>query len=199
MKRTHIAATIMILFVSGSIQAEDKKVAPEKVLFANEKWYQNQKGKEQAFIGKVIKIERVGGGIGFGRHNLFHLVMEKETREIYLGGRFKLLDPYLNKRVRIVGKVVDMEVEGSEHHEIWPGQIAFLKEEEKEKQVGKAKEKVLFTKEKWYLKEKDKEQAFTGKLIKVAPRCGHYPFRLIIKKKPVKFLSVIITNYYNPT
>lgn len=110
-------ALVMAPMLVGA-EPTEKKVP----LFATQKWYQNQKGKEQPFTGKLIRLKG-GGGIGFGRFNPYRLVMKKDTREVYIGGRPQLLAPYIGKEVTIIGKPVDMEVEGSRHREIWPAAL----------------------------------------------------------------------------
>ncbi len=139
MRRKVTSAAVLIVFggliaAGSALAAEDRpekaaggqKPAKAKVLFANEEFYLSQAGKEQAFEGVLSKVRRAGGGIGFARFNPFRLTMKKGTREVYIGGRDKLLDPYVGRRVRIVGKPLTMEVEGNIHNEVWPASIALL-------------------------------------------------------------------------
>lgn len=104
--------------------------APRRVeLFGKEGWYKSQPGKEQEFVGTLEKAPRQGG-IGFGRFNPYRLTMKKgdrtEVREVYVGGKPQLLAPQAGKKVKIVGKPVDLEVEGKVHHEIWPAHLFVL-------------------------------------------------------------------------
>jgi hypothetical protein len=46
-----------------------------------------------------------------------------------VGTRGQLLEPYVGQRVRLTGKAVDMEVEGTQHHEIWPARLEVLPRE----------------------------------------------------------------------
>jgi hypothetical protein len=98
-------------------------------LFAKEDFYKNEKAKEQDFTG-VLEKEKGGGGIGFGRFNPYRLVMtvegKKSVREVYVGGKRDVLDSYVGKTVKVTGKPVDMEVEGQQHHEIWPARLEVI-------------------------------------------------------------------------
>jgi hypothetical protein len=143
-------AVLGLLFAWTVAVASEKptgdNLPARKVLFAQEEWYRTQPGKEQDFVGVLEKVKGAGG-IGFGRFNPYRLVMtvvekrkvkeivdgrvvEKEvteqkkvTREVHVGGKPELLAEYVGKRVKLVGKAVDMEVEGKQHHEIWPARI----------------------------------------------------------------------------
>src|SRR5262245_36623897 len=113
---------------SSAPQDQPKKDDPpaRKELFAKEDFYLNTKAREEDFVG-VLEKEKGGGGVGFNRFNPFRLVMtvggKKTVREVYVGGKPDLLDPYVGKTLKITGKAVDMEVEGKEHHEIWPARL----------------------------------------------------------------------------
>ena len=106
---------------------------PEVELFAKEGWYKETKGEVQNFVGVLKKAERGKNVVGFGRYNPFRLEMDGgKVREVYVGGNPKILDPYVGKKVTLVGKAVDMEVEGKMHHEIWPASLIVLKGDKKE-------------------------------------------------------------------
>src|SRR5262245_51246623 len=103
------------------------KEPPVKLeLFAKESWYKEQEGKEQPFVGTLHKMDRKGK-VGFGRFNPYTLVMEtdgkKTTREVYVGGKLDILDPYVGKKIKLIGKPVDIGVEGKRHAEIWPARL----------------------------------------------------------------------------
>jgi hypothetical protein len=128
----------LLLALTCATPAADKpkKAEPpaKKELFAKEKWYKDQKGKEQDFVGVLRYKPRPKGTVGFGRYNAFRLEMEargkkgkKEVREVYVGSKPELLKPYAGKKVKLVGKPVDMEVEGSKHKEIWPARVELVK------------------------------------------------------------------------
>ncbi len=130
---TTLAATLLLGLAGQTPQTPGAgppdQVPQKKELFANEEWYQGQQGKEQAFVGVLERIQR--GGIGFGRFNPYRLVMGMPggaavVREVYVGGKPDLLAPYVGKRVRLIGKAVDMEVEGRLHREIWPARLEVI-------------------------------------------------------------------------
>jgi hypothetical protein len=138
--------SLVLLGLLAGFAAAAEEPPAKKELFAKEEWYKGQRGKEQDFVG-VLEKAAGGGGIGFGRFNPYRLVMtvtvpviveekidgkivrrtefktEKRTREVYVGGKPDLLAPYVGKKVKLTGKAVDMEVEGKQHHEIWPARL----------------------------------------------------------------------------
>jgi hypothetical protein len=122
----------MVLWLTLLAPAADqpaKADPPAKMeLFAKEDWYKGQAGKEETFTGTLEKLDRGKNVVGFGRFNPYRLTMtdsagKKTVREVYVGGKTDLLDPYVGKKVKLTGKAVDMEVEGSQHHEIWPARL----------------------------------------------------------------------------
>jgi hypothetical protein len=148
---------IVLAVLAGSAVAADDAPPAKKELFAKEDWYKGEKGKEQDFVGTLQKVDG-GGGVGFGRFNPYRLEMmvevtvevpvevdgktvikkekrtEKQTREVYVGGKPELLKDYVGKKVKLVGKAVDMEVEGTQHHEIWPARVELVTEAKKDKE-----------------------------------------------------------------
>jgi len=113
-----IAAGVACLVLGplAAVPAGDPPAA--RKIFAGEAWYRAAEGKEQAFEGILEKAKSPGATSG--RWNPVRLVGdETPTREVYLGGNTNLLDGHLGRRVRIVGK--PMEVLG--HAEIWPASI----------------------------------------------------------------------------
>src|SRR3954470_20076373 len=120
-------AAVMVMLTTS---AADPGVVPAKRdLFGAESWYQGQPGQEQTFVGILHRAGR-GGQVGFGRFNPYRLLMgnegNKSVREVYVGGKPELLALYVGKKVQLIGKAVDMEVEGQEHHEIWPARLEVL-------------------------------------------------------------------------
>jgi len=108
----------------------------KRELFAAEEWYKTQKGEERSFVGVLERTPGSGPGtVGFARTNPYRLVMEdngkKSVREVYVGGKSGLLTPYVGKKVKLIGKAVDMEVEGKQHHEIWPARVELIAAEKK--------------------------------------------------------------------
>jgi hypothetical protein len=107
---------------------------PAKLELAGaEAWYRNQKAKEETFVGVLEKLPLPPGAVGFGRINPFQLVLEdgKAKKEIYLGARGALLAPYAGKKVKLTGKAVEMEVEGKQHHEVWPARLEVVRADDK--------------------------------------------------------------------
>ncbi len=124
---------------------------PEEIeLFAKEDWYKGQDGKEGLFEGELQAIDPKGK-VGFGRFNPYRLVMAKQSREVYVGGKPDILKPYIGKRIAILGKAVDMEVEGEEHHEIWPAKLKVVAKEadSKDKTGGGKADAVIVARGAW--------------------------------------------------
>lgn len=130
----------MLLAVAVDEPAKaDQPAGQSQELFAKEAFYKNQPGKEQDFTG-VLRMEKGGGGIGIGRFNPYRLEMtvdgKKDVREVYIGGKPDLLRSYIDKRVKITGKAVELEVIGRVHREIWPARIEVLAEGKEDKKAG---------------------------------------------------------------
>src|SRR5690242_6314209 len=97
-----MTSMLVMLALNAAPFADTKEEMTERELFAKEDWYKNEKGKEETFVGTLEKVDQ-GGGVGIGRFNPFRLKMEKETREVYVGGKPALLDPFKGKKVKITG------------------------------------------------------------------------------------------------
>jgi hypothetical protein len=152
-RRTEVAmlATLLLAAVSSIPGVQDKKAddnaPPSKMeLFSREDWYKNQTGKEQDFTGKLSKVERKSGA-GFSRFNAYRLeaivhkavtvqvkvgekvieekrlVPETIVLEVYVGGKANILDAYVGRSVKLVGKPVTLEVEGTKYNEVWPARV----------------------------------------------------------------------------
>lgn len=137
-----IGITILAVTVPPVEDAGAEKKPEKKKLFADERWYKAQDGKEQPYIGVLQKIDRGAGVVGFGRFNPYRLVMEqkgkKDIREVYVGAKVQLLAPYVGKTVKLTGRPVELEVEGQHHREIWPGWIEVLPAQAPEKKHSRA-------------------------------------------------------------
>jgi hypothetical protein len=132
-------ATLLLAALSAPADDAKKDKAPpaKKELFAAEKWYKDQKGKEEAFEG-TLKYTPLPDGVGIiGRHNDFQLEMtvkgKKDVREVYVGGKPELLKAYSGKKVKLTGKAVEVEVVGKTHREIWPARVELVAEKKKGK------------------------------------------------------------------
>lgn len=121
---------LSLMFCTALFAAEPAPQGPpaKKELFAKEEWYQNEKGKEEDFTGILKYTPPPKGVVGFGRTNPFRLefIGKNGFREVYVGGKDEVLKDYAGKKVRLTGKAVDMEVEGRNHHEIWPARVELL-------------------------------------------------------------------------
>ena len=128
-----LASLLLAVALGGSV-VEDKvdplkQVPPgKKELFAREKWYQDQEGKEQDFVGVLEKVDR-GGRVGFGRFNPYRLKMKDDVREVYIGGKPQILAEYVGRKVKLSGKAVNIGVEGKRHREIWPARVEVITDE----------------------------------------------------------------------
>jgi hypothetical protein len=135
-------ATLVLTLAVSAAEPPAKESAAKLELFSKEDWYKEQKGKEEDFVGVLDKVKR--DGVGFGRFNPYRLVMtdgdKKTMREVYVGAKTDILDAYVGKKVKLTGKAVDMEVEGTMHKEIWPARLELLPEKKEGKKDEAKKE-----------------------------------------------------------
>ena len=54
--------------------------------------------------------------------------VQVEAGRIMWDGKPAILGPYVGKKVKLVGKAVDLGVEGKKHREIWPASLVVLEE-----------------------------------------------------------------------
>jgi hypothetical protein len=127
----------MLLSLSLFTFFEDKQETPpaKKELFAKEEWYKETEGKETEFIGILKYTPRKEGVVGFGRFNPYKLEMGEKlgVRQVHVRGQDKILAEYNGKKVKIIGKPVDMEVEGKNYKEIWPARVELIEEKDAKK------------------------------------------------------------------
>src|ERR1019366_3912928 len=147
----------------------DRDAPPPKLaLFADEGWYKNRKVDEQDFVGVLSKApERRGGTIGIGRFNLYRLTMNhngKQTeREVYAGSHPDYLAPYVGKRIKLIGKAVDTEVEGKVYAEIWPALLEVVEAAPTTPAVSDIADKIdLLVNNKVYMADPAPEKDFVG-------------------------------------
>jgi len=89
-------------------------------LFKNEKWYKNEDCIEQIFKGKLEAIPDAGGFSTLQRTSFYRL----GDRTIYTGAKkLPALDRLVGKQVEVLGKPVDLSLEGRNLREIWPAAV----------------------------------------------------------------------------
>jgi hypothetical protein len=98
------------------------------VLNANAKWYQDAKPPETTIEGTVTRTPTTGRVGPPTRFNVFQLSWTDSTgqsviREIHAPEKAHLLGDYLDRRVRLVGKLVDTEIDGKTYYEFWPARL----------------------------------------------------------------------------
>ena len=88
-------------------------------LFADEKWYREQAGREEVFAGKLEAVPEGAPSI-LMRTSYYKL----GARNIYTGARkVQALDKLVGKKVEIRGKAADFELEGRNVAEIRPAAV----------------------------------------------------------------------------
>src|SRR3954470_8946482 len=113
---------IVTLALSAALLTPAADPPASKELFAKEAWYKEQNGKEQGFVGVLQYTPRKDAGTG--RFNAYRLEMgDKKYREVHVAGNDKVLKDYVGYTVKLTGKAVDTDVEGTKHAEIWPAFI----------------------------------------------------------------------------
>lgn len=128
--------TLFLLCLTLAVRgftADDAKDAVKgewQLLFANEDWYKQQDGKEQEFTGKLEAVPPLDGATMLMRDAFYKL----GNRTIHTAGqKHPTLDKLVGKQVIIRGKAVDMELEGTNLHELWPVAIRLAPPAEKPK------------------------------------------------------------------
>ena len=130
-------ATLTAALLLGAPPAPEptaSKDAPPAMLqlFADESWYKSQKGDEQDFVGLLSRAPAgPGGTVGTGRVNPYRLAItddkgKQSEREVYAGAHPELLAPYVGRKIKLIGKAVDTNVEGKLHAEIWPAHVELM-------------------------------------------------------------------------
>ena len=105
---------------SGSTRPAPAKTAEWQTVFAGEKWYVDQAGTESVFVGVLEAVAQRGEVSSLMRNSYYKM----GKRTLFTGGKpLALLDSLVGKTVQIRGKAVDMELEGQQLHELWPGAV----------------------------------------------------------------------------
>lgn len=114
--------SILFLAAMGQVALADNSV----VVLGQQRWYQLVKGDEESFVGTLERIP----GTGLNSRNAYTLVMAVDgrntTREVFIGNDNRLLNAYVNRRVRLTGMAVDLKVDGRMKYEIWPAKLEVL-------------------------------------------------------------------------
>jgi hypothetical protein len=134
-----IACLLGVLLGAGGADASPK--ARVLTLFAKADWYQQASEPEQVYEGKVELIP-TNGQIGKpSRFNTYRLtwndsVGEARSLELHVPGKAQFLAGYLNQRVRITGKAVDVKGDERFYHELWPARLEVPDPNAKETATG---------------------------------------------------------------
>jgi hypothetical protein len=166
--------TAALLFAAPpAVEPAHADAPPAKLaLFADESWYKNRKADEQDFVGVLSRVpERTGGTVGAGHFNPYRLTMNhngKQTeREVYAGAHPDYLAPYVGKRIKLIGKAVETDVEGKAHAEIWPALLEVVGAAPTTPGVSDIPDKIdLLVNNKVYLSDPAPEKGFVGVLQK---------------------------------
>jgi hypothetical protein len=122
--------------VEITVRTAKEEVPAKKELFAKEKWYADQNGKEEDFVGVLERVTEPESKT-LQRHRPYRLVMtvdkQKVIRDIYVGAEKGILDAYVGKTVKMTGKAVDFELEGQQWHELWPARVELQTEKQGER------------------------------------------------------------------
>jgi hypothetical protein len=141
----------MMLFVlcfAGALSSLSLPVSSGLVLNANATWYKEAKPGETTIEG-IVKRTPTTGLVGVPkRFNAFQLTYADATgqtqiREIYAPDKAHLLGDYVERRVRLVGKLVDTEVDGKTYHELWAARLLPFNRDAKASELSAGKDGVL--------------------------------------------------------
>jgi hypothetical protein len=214
------------------------KDGPKAVeVFAADEAYKKQNAKAQEFIGQLIRTEKSGSKSP--RKNPYRLTVVRYEEvaqeriengqtvrvkvkvpvtvlyELYVAGKTELLEPFVNKHVKIVGKVVNADVDGKPWPEVWPGSVEVADpkdapkgEEPKAKlppppanapalQNDSPKAVEVFAREDFYKKHDASEQEFSGHLQRLSAPPGaavgpSHPYRLVTIKSEQREREVLV-------
>jgi hypothetical protein len=117
-----------IPWILGAILPVLAPPADGLTLNAPEKWYRDAKGAETLFEGIVQRMPSTGRIGPPTRFNAYRLTWtdaagHSVSRELYVPGKAHWLGDYLDQRIRLMGKAVDTEADGTTYHEIWPARL----------------------------------------------------------------------------
>lgn len=118
-----LLAAAMTAFAWSMAWADDKPTsAPANWVKVgeDEAWYQSEKKAEQVFRGTLQAVPNADKPGILMRTSYYRL----GERTVFTSAKkVAALDERIGKMVEIRGKAVDMELEGQNLHELWPGAV----------------------------------------------------------------------------
>jgi hypothetical protein len=117
-----------VLCFAGALSTLPLSAPSGLILNANTAWYKEAKSTETALEG-VVQRTPTTGRVGLPtRFNAFQFSWtdatgQNLTREIHAPDKAHLLGDYIEQRVRLVGKLVDTDVDGKTYQELWPARL----------------------------------------------------------------------------
>jgi hypothetical protein len=118
MTRRSVLAALLV--ATARVVATEQRVSMTKI-FADEIWYRDRREPERDWEGVLAERE-----VGTGPHTRTALghVLRADDRSllVYTPSLRARLKPFINRRVRVVAKLVDLSAEGF-GEELWPGWI----------------------------------------------------------------------------
>ncbi len=123
---------LSVLCFAGALSTFPFPAPSGLILNAETNWYKEAKPAE-AILEGVVKRTPTTGRVGLPtrfcafQFNWTDATGQTLTREIHAPDRAHLLGDYVEQRVRLVGKLVDTEIDGKTYHELWPARLESLK------------------------------------------------------------------------
>jgi hypothetical protein len=110
------------LFISISVLLLSVHAQPGDVeIYSSESWYRDRTEQEQTWRG-VLRDRKPDQGPASRTALLFALTTGDQSTPVYAAGAVQRLRPFVNKRVILRGKLVDLSAEGY-GKELWIGFI----------------------------------------------------------------------------
>jgi hypothetical protein len=98
------------------------------IVLADDAEYKAAKSSETVFEGVLERTPPPGTLGGPSRFNPFRLKVKDGAHELYVGGRAVRVSVHVGAKVRITGKLVEVEVDGKKRTELWPARLESLGE-----------------------------------------------------------------------
>ena len=93
------------------------------VVLAEDADYKAAKATETTFEGVLERTPSKGGLGGPSRFNPYRLAAKPEVRELFVANKAPLLVVHVGQRVRVVGKLVEVESDGAKRLELWAARV----------------------------------------------------------------------------